>query len=161
MVETDKYIFFYTNWMSNWHRTKIVEPRLNISFNNSEQLYMFYKADFFKDASTCGLLLNPNLHPKDAKELGGQVANYKDELWDTVRFGFMTLANYLKFSQNPELRAKLLATSGKILVEASSVDRIWGIGLAEQEPLEILTDEGNWRGQNLLGKAIMRVRAAI
>ena len=35
-----------------------------------------------------------------------------------------------KFSQNPELKTFLLKTNDRIIVEASPVDAIWGIGMA-------------------------------
>jgi len=53
----------------------------------------------------------------------------------------------------------LLMTGSKILVEASPEDCIWGVGLEENDPL--ILDEANWKGQNLLGKALMKVRDVI
>ena len=49
-----------------------------------------------------------------------------------------------------------MATGDSILVEASPVDKIWGIGLAADNP-----DAQNplkWKGQNMLGFALMEVR---
>ena len=59
-------------------------------------------------------------------------------------------------SQNPELKEFLLNTGDSILVEASPVDAIWGIGLAADDPAA--AEPHNWQGQNLLGFALMRVR---
>ena len=64
--------------------------------------------------------------------------------------------NYLKFSQNEIFKQKLLETGNRILVEASPVDKIWGVGLDEND--ENILDESKWKGQNLLGKALMEVR---
>ena len=36
------------------------------------------------------------------------------------------------------------------------MDRIWGIGLSINNPKSL--DKNQWRGQNLLGKVLMRVR---
>jgi hypothetical protein len=66
-------------------------------------------------------------------------------------------ANELKFSQNPELAEFLLKTGSRVLVEASPVDRIWGIGLAQDD--ERCADPNRWDGLNLLGFALMDVRA--
>jgi ribA/ribD-fused uncharacterized protein len=43
-----------------------------------------------------------------------------------------------------------------VLVEASPVDRVWGIGLAADD--EAATDPERWRGPNLLGFALMEAR---
>jgi ribA/ribD-fused uncharacterized protein len=54
------------------------------------------------------------------------------------------------------LRSLLLATAPTELVEASPYDRIWGVGLGERDPL--ILDKANWRGTNLLGVTLMKVR---
>ncbi len=64
-----------------------------------------------------------------------------------------------KFAQNPELRDYLLGTGDRVLVEASPVDRIWGIGLTSQD--EHARHPSAWRGLNLLGFALMDARDAI
>ena len=53
---------------------------------------------------------------------------------------------YLKFSQHPELKEKLLATGNEDLLEANPYDSKYGIG-----------HDGT--GQNLTGKCLMRVRS--
>lgn len=64
-----------------------------------------------------------------------------------------------KFSQHADLRSYLLGTSGRVLVEASPVDRIWGIGLAAAD--EAASDPEQWRGLNLLGFALMQARTLL
>jgi len=44
----------------------------------------------------------------------------------------------------------------RVLVEASPRDRIWGIGLAESNP--VAQNPYDWKGLNLLGFALMAVR---
>jgi ribA/ribD-fused uncharacterized protein len=62
-----------------------------------------------------------------------------------------------KFEQNSDLRKQLVEMTGnRVLVEASPVDKIWGVGLAADD--DLILDEANWKGQNLLGKALMEVR---
>lgn len=48
----------------------------------------------------------------------------------------------------------LLETGDRLLVEASPYDKIWGVGYSAANAA---ANEGNW-GENLLGKALMRVR---
>jgi ribA/ribD-fused uncharacterized protein len=54
------------------------------------------------------------------------------------------------------LKDYLINTGNRIIVEASPVDRIWGVGLAADNP-EII-DPNKWNGLNLLGYALMEVR---
>lgn len=46
--------------------------------------------------------------------------------------------------------------NGKTFVEASPSDPIWGIMMPIGDPN--IVDETNWKGQNLLGKALTSVR---
>jgi ribA/ribD-fused uncharacterized protein len=155
----DDKVFFYTNYFSNFHRCKFIDPSTGLVFPTTEHAFMWFKARFFDDHTSMSRLeLMFDDHPQAAKQVGRAVANYDDVRWECVRFGYMVYANYLKYSQNQELKDKLLATGDKILVEASPIDLIWGIGLAENEPNEVLADVSKWRGRNLLGKALMRVR---
>lgn len=154
-IRTHTHFYFYTNYLSNWNICKFVDPSSQLSFDNTEQAFMWYKADFFKDLET-RKLLEAQMHPKDAKALGRIVKNYDDIAWSIVRYGFMVYVNYLKYSQNADLRQNLIDTNNLVLVEASTVDCVWGVGLAASDFL--ITDEKNWKGQNLLGKALMDVR---
>lgn len=63
---------------------------------------------------------------------------------------------FSKFSQNEELKEWLLRTFPRTLVEASPMDRIWGIGLAKED--HRAWNKQTWRGQNLLGQILTRVR---
>ena len=61
-----------------------------------------------------------------------------------------------QFSQNPRLRDALMATGTTVLVEASPWDRIWGIGLAADDPRA--QNKNEWQGTNWLGYALTEVR---
>jgi len=54
------------------------------------------------------------------------------------------------------LLKKLIATAPAKLVEASPVDTIWGVGLHKTDPK--INDPQNWKGLNLLGKTLNKVR---
>ena len=72
---------------------------------------------------------------------------------------FILQPDFHKFNQNEELRAFIIGTGDRILVEASPVDAMWGTGMAADHP-EIYNPE-KWRGPNLLGFALMEARDMI
>ena len=78
------------------------------------------------------------------------------ETWIAPFFNTSAFASVAKFSQNPELGAYLFGTGGRVLVEASPRDRIWGIGMGAKN--ENAANPAQWRGLNLLGFALMRAR---
>ncbi len=164
MKITNSHIYFYTNCFSNWYSTKDIKIQFtdtitNLYWNNTEEAFMYYKAVFHGDFETAAKIIEHAKHyrhPSGVKDLGRQVKNYNDKAWSCVRLGYMINVNYLKFSQNPEFKDLLLKTGDKILVEASPVDGVWGVKLAENNPL--ILDEKNWKGLNLLGVALIEVR---
>ena len=94
--------------------------------------------------------------PAEAKKLGREVQNYKDEIWLVNRYQIVKEGNFHKFSQHYDLKEFLLNTKYRILVEASPVDAIWGIGMASDH--QDINNPKKWRGLNLLGFALMEVR---
>ena len=126
-----------------------------ISYPTAEHFMMAEKARLFSDENSRAQILRAG-SPKAAKQLGRQVKNFNEQVWGEARFRLVVAGNLAKFSQNHELRKYLLGTGEKVLVEASPVDRIWGIGLAADN--EQATNPEQWRGLNLLGFALMEVR---
>jgi ribA/ribD-fused uncharacterized protein len=116
---------------------------------------MAEKAILFGEVETRDRILEAP-HPDVAKKLGRGVRNFDEEKWDRARFGLVVRGNLAKFGQNPELAEFLLNTGNRVLVEASPVDQIWGIGLAADDPRA--EAPGEWKGLNLLGFALMEVR---
>lgn len=124
-------------------------------YPTAEHYMMAEKARLFGDDATRALILKaPN--PGAAKALGRQVIGFKDETWLANRYAIVVRANAAKFSQDPDLRDFLVQTGNRILVEASPVDRIWGVGMAQDD--EHIANPNLWRGLNLLGFALMQVR---
>ena len=93
------------------------------------------------------------------KALGRKVRNFDPQVWDKVKYSIVLNGNYYKFTQNKEMMDFLLSTGDKILVEASPLDTIWGIGLDKDN--EKAHNIASWRGKNLLGFALMEVRDEI
>lgn len=161
MKTTDTHVYFWRGPFSNWHRKAgLITDTLNdgLSFHTSETHFMYWKALFFMDHRVAGLL-EKEADPALSKKLGREIVGYDDKLWSCVRLGYMVLSNWFKFSQNPDLAKELLDTGDRVLVEASPYDTVWGVGLGEDDPL--ILDKVNWRGTNLLGVALMRVRTML
>ena len=159
MKVTDKHVFFWGEWPSNWFKCHFTVEHngKELHFFNSEQYFMWVKAITFGDEEVAEKILEKGKNPKIAKALGREVKNYDDKVWNEKRYQVMVDANLYKYSQNEELKELLLnpELEGKHYVESSPLDKIWGIGVGETEALD---DESNWRGQNLLGKALDEVR---
>lgn len=91
---------------------------------------------------------------RDFRQPGPEPAHRQPNL--TQRLEIVVAGNVAKFSQNPPMLETLLATGDKTLVEASPFDRIWGIGLRADDAR--VYDPTQWRGENLLGQALVEVR---
>jgi ribA/ribD-fused uncharacterized protein len=126
-----------------------------ITYATAEHWMMASKANLFNDDET-RLRIVASKDPADAKALGRRVRNYVENLWKDACRRIVTEGNVAKFSQNETLKDFLLSTGSAILVEASPYDRVWGIGLKEDDQGAIHPD--TWEGDNMLGFALMDVR---
>lgn len=155
---SEKFVFFWNGPFSQWYPSKFKYPGWSgpsESFNCAEQFMMAYKAEFFQDKETREKIMRSD-SPREQKKLGRQVKNFDAEKWDEVSRYIVYLGNYFKFIENDSLRDILLQTEGMTLVEASPYDKIWGIGLGEDDPKRL--DRNEWQGTNWLGEVLMRVR---
>jgi ribA/ribD-fused uncharacterized protein len=124
-------------------------------YGTAEHFMMAEKARLFGDEEIRRRILHLRT-PGEAKKLGREIAGFDEPTWVRERFGVVVAANLQKFGQNPALRDFLVQTGDRVLVEASPVDSIWGIGLAGDHADAALPDR--WPGLNLLGFALMEVR---
>lgn len=152
----DNYLLFWNGHFSNWYPATFSVD--NITFNCAEQYMMYMKAKTFGDAVSADLILQAK-DPMVQKKLGRSVANFNEAEWDKVKENIVFNACFAKYSQNSDLFTELVNTKELILVEASPYDKIWGIGMAADHP--DATNESKWQGQNLLGKALMKVRGIL
>ncbi len=135
-------------WLSSFEVNGVI-------YKTAEHWMMAKKAELFKDDEVLEKIIQCN-SPAEAKKLGREVKNYDDKRWLENRYEIVKQGNFYKFSQNPDLKTFLLNTKDRVLVEASPVDPIWGIGMAEDHK-DVLNPE-KWKGLNLLGFALMEVR---
>lgn len=119
---------------------------------------MHQKAILFGDEKMAAKILLVD-KPHEQKLMGQYVKGFVSDDWETHKKDIVMRGNYAKFSQNAGLRKKLLATGDMILAEANAKDIFWGIGLAEDDP-DVQHPE-KWRGDNLLGEILMKVRDAL
>jgi ribA/ribD-fused uncharacterized protein len=164
IADDSKFIFFWGHQPSKdgtitktcfsqwWLSAFIVE---GVAYKTAEHWMMAKKALLFGDTEVFEKILQCKT-PAEAKKLGRAVRNYKDDVWLENRFDIVKEGNFHKFNQNEALKTFLLNTNDRVIVEASPVDPIWGIGLALDDPS--VNDPSEWKGLNLLRFALMEVR---
>ncbi|MCX5203881.1 NADAR family protein [Streptomyces sp. NBC_00237] len=129
-----------------------------VAYATAEHWMMARKAVLFGDAEAERAVLAAS-SPAAAKKAGRLVRGFDDGAWVAARYDIVVSGNIHKFTQHPDLGAYLLGTGSRVLVEASPLDRIWGTGLAADDPRADVPSA--WPGQNLLGFALMDTRAAL
>ncbi|MFI1357525.1 NADAR family protein [Streptomyces sp. NPDC020898] len=126
-----------------------------VEYATAEHWMMAAKARLFEDAEAeLRAVTAPN--PALAKKAGRLVRGFDEAVWERERFGIVVEGSVHKFAAHADLRGFLLGTGDRVLVEASPMDRVWGIGLAADD--EAAMDPARWRGPNLLGFALMVAR---
>mgnify|MGYP001557731829 CR=1 FL=1 len=129
-------------------------------YNCTEQYLMKEKALLFNDEATAYKIM-ASKNPVEQKHLGKKVEklpNYNERTWQQKAPKIMETALNAKFSQNKTLCKWLLDTKDKTLAEASR-DKFWGVGLGLHDSKIMNTQL--WKGQNTLGKALMKVRTLL
>jgi ribA/ribD-fused uncharacterized protein len=159
-----KYIFFWghhpsadgrirKSCFSQWWPGSFVVD--GVVYKTAEHYMMAEKARLFEDEAAREKIIAAG-HPGEAKKLGRGVQGFNIQRWEQHRFDIVVRGNLAKFRQNEELKTFLLNSRSRVLVEASPVDKIWGIGLAAEDVRAQNPEE--WQGLNLLGFGLMVVR---
>jgi ribA/ribD-fused uncharacterized protein len=123
-----------------------------------EQWMMAAKAKLFGDHEMFARIMT-SASAREHKKLGRQVKNFDQAVWEKNMLDIVTRGNYAKFTQHPAFGRRLLSTKEKVLVEASPLDSVWGIGMAASHP--DARHPSKWLGTNMLGQALMRVRTML
>ena len=143
-------------YLSNWYPSQFTVD--DVTFSSMEQYMMYRKAICFGDEAVAKQILTTD-DVAEIKALGRKVSNYDDNVWNGVRQIMVYKGLMAKFLQNEDLKAELKATGNSMLEECAVNDRIWGIGLSMKDLDRFERDK--WRGQNLLGYALMMVRDSL
>ncbi|MEU5536746.1 NADAR family protein [Streptomyces sp. NPDC020362] len=139
--------------LSQWWPSPFVVD--GVRYATAEHWMMAGKARLFGDPEAERRALAAE-HPAGAKKAGRLVRGFDEAAWERERFRIVVEGSVHKFASDDGLRAFLLGTGDRVLVEASPVDRVWGIGLAADD--EAAANPERWRGPNLLGFALMEAR---
>ncbi len=159
-----KFLFFWGHTQKNpdqidkscfsqWYQSPFKVE--DIIYHTAEHWMMAQKAFLFSDQEIFEKIIEAQ-NPGKAKALGRSVTGFDQKIWNENRVEIVINGNLHKFQQNPQLKEYLIQTHPRILVEASPVDNIWGIGIAQDN--EKIQEVSAWQGLNLLGFALMEVR---
>lgn len=126
-----------------------------VVYHTTEQYMMASKAVLFGDEEVYKMIMEAE-NPNDYKKLGRKIRGFDNAVWDTRKYDIVVKGNRAKFSQNEAIKEYILSTGDAVLVEASPYDTIWGIGLDRDTAMK--GSPADWRGENLLGCALMDTR---
>lgn len=150
---TEEFHFFWKGPLSQWYkRTFTVD---GVKYNCAEQYMMAQKAILFKDCFALQKIMEAT-NPYDQKAFGRTVEFFDMGEWQKVAKDIVYKGNYHKFTEHQDLQGILMSTGEKTLVEASLYDKLWGIGVSEDDPRA--QDRAKWPGQNWLGEVLTNVR---
>lgn len=149
--------FFWGGYLSNWFESDFVVNGFKYWCN--EQYMMAKKVELFGDLVSKDAVMKSN-DQREIKNIGRKCTGFDQKLWDENKEIIVYDGCYAKFTQNLKLLDYIKSQKDKVLVEASPYDTIWGIGLGKEEGV-YLENPNNWRGTNLLGFTLMRVRDMI
>lgn len=126
------------DFLSNLYPCEILDNNTGCTFHSAEALFQAYKTHDMNLRRQFALLSG-----SQAKQLGRKIKLRPD--WERVKDMVMYAVIYLKFTQNPDLKEKLLAT-GDLHIEETNYwdDTYWGVY--------------NGEGKNRLGKLLMSLR---
>jgi ribA/ribD-fused uncharacterized protein len=147
---------FIKGVFSQWHPTPFEIDGLPLV--TAEQWMMFSKARLFEDVTAMDAILR-TIDPGEQKRFGQAVSGFQQETWDRWKVSFVYEGNLAKFRQNAGAARQLEATGSAMLVEANPRDWIWGVGLAIDDPS--VHAPSQWKGSNLLGRVLTRVRSEL
>ena len=111
-------------------------------FKTGEHAFQYLK---FNNNKICDEIINCN-SPYEARELGGKYKSSRIPNWKDVKYDYLEKVFKLKLEQNLMVKKALLATKNYQICEyCIDEDTEWGL-------------DKNGNGENMLGKAWMKIR---
>ena len=140
---------------SNWFRCKIQYE--GHTFKSVEQAYQYAKARYVDDSDSADKLMY-TVDPAKAKKIGSKVIGLNGTNWETDKFAIMEDLVRMKFTQCDHMKAELLKTGSKTMVESGrDVHYACGLSIVHKD----IFNTAKWSGKNNLGKILGAVRDAI
>lgn len=150
------YTFFYDGPFSQWSPSEFIID--DQKYTCAEQFMMYKKAQTFGDTDVANEIMKTQ-NPRIQKQLGRRVRGFNAEVWENIARDVVFRGNMAKFTQSKSHNIALMNTSNTLIVEASPVDRIWGIGLSVEDAKHVSVEQ--WRGTNWLGQIVNRSSGSI
>ena len=155
--EVDAYFFHRPEephgYLSNWYTSPFDLDGMH--FSSVEQYIMYRKCMIFGDETSAKAVLATE-DTAAQQAIGRKAAGYIGSVWAGMRQMVVLRGLMAKFSQNEDLKQKLLDTGDAYLVECAGSDKIWACGIRLNDDKRF--DASNWTGDNILGFALMEVR---
>jgi ribA/ribD-fused uncharacterized protein len=96
--------------------------------------------------------------PYEMMSLVRKIKNYNHSVWTKLAEKVPMKANSVKYSQNPDASAALIATGQKRLGEASTNTFYGtGVGLFAKDP----GDFSKWKRKNIMGNILTKIRDSL
>ena len=155
--EVDAYFFHRPEephgYLSNWYTSPFDLDGMH--FSSVEQYIMYRKCMIFGDETSAKAVLATE-DTAAQQAIGRKAAGYIGSVWAGMRQMVVLRGLMAKFSQNEDLKQKLLDTGDAYFVECAGSDKIWACGIRLNDDKRF--DASNWTGDNILGFALMEVR---
>jgi ribA/ribD-fused uncharacterized protein len=133
------------SFLSNFHPCTVVIGLMK--FPSSEHAFMSFKNNSDEWKKECQRF---DLTPGQIKRKGRKIELVS--FWEDIKIDSMRQALWFKFTQNKELKEKLLDTGNQNLVEGNNFnDVFWGVCLKSNPNV----------GENHLGRLLMEVRSLL
>ncbi len=156
--QTFEAIYFHkpeepNGYLSNWYLSSFVID--GIKYSSSEQYIMYQKCKAFGDDVSAKKVLDTD-DTEEQQKIGRMAKGYIPSVWSGMRQMVAFRGLKAKFSQNEELKKKLLDTGDAYLVECAGSDKVWACGIRLNDDDRFYADR--WSGSNILGFVLMEVR---
>jgi ribA/ribD-fused uncharacterized protein len=145
-LDGKKKILFYGRkdefgWLSNFERSvQIVD---GYEYPTNEHYYQAMKASSEEFRQWIASAPHPFAAMKAGRSLRPEASELRPD-WDEIKFDIMLKGLRAKYSQNFDLKKKLLDTGDADIHENSPTDMVWGV-----------------KGKDMLGKLLMQVRSEL